>query len=155
MPDSDVRSDVQDHDQVVGERSTVASEAWSRPSAIAWFMGEQLRKSVHIEATAMEASWPSGMKAAINGVPSLSVLDGWCIEGHVEAVTGWSIGERVDAGLAPVAGMDACHAGALYDKLAKNVAPCFCEDRSRFIGIMRYAIALSGGFFNTYRMMVQ
>jgi starch phosphorylase len=51
--------------------------------------------------------------------------------------------------------MDACHAGALYDKLAKKVAPCFYEDRSRFVGIMRHAIALNGAFFNTHRMMTQ
>ena len=37
-----------------------------------------------------EASGTSGMKAALNGVPSLSILDGWWIEGHVEGVTGWS-----------------------------------------------------------------
>jgi starch phosphorylase len=41
-----------------------------------------------------EASGTSGMKAAVNGVPSLSVLDGWWVEGHVEGVTGWSIGTR-------------------------------------------------------------
>jgi len=40
----------------------------------------------------LEASGTSGMKAALNGVPSLSVLDGWWIEGHIEGVTGWSIG---------------------------------------------------------------
>ncbi len=51
--------------------------------------------------------------------------------------------------------MDACHAGARYDKLAKNVVPCFYEERSRFIGIMRHAIALNGGFLNTHRMIVQ
>ncbi len=103
----------------------------------------------------MEASGTSGMKAAINGVPSLSVLDGWWIEGHVEDVTGWSIGDGIDACLAPASGMDACHAGALYDKLATKVAPCFYDDRSRFVGIMRHAIALNGAFFNTHRMMVQ
>ncbi|UVT18378.1 MAG: alpha-glucan family phosphorylase [Nitrospira sp.] len=103
----------------------------------------------------LEASGTSGMKAAINGVPSLSVLDGWWIEGHVEDVTGWSIGEGVDACLIPASGMDACHADALYDKLAKKVAPCFYEDRSRFVGIMRHTIALNGGFFNTHRMMSQ
>ncbi|MDO9116516.1 MAG: glycogen/starch/alpha-glucan phosphorylase [Nitrospira sp.] len=103
----------------------------------------------------MEASGTSGMKAAINGVPSLSVLDGWWIEGHVEDVTGWSIGDSVDACLASASGMDGCHADALYDKLATKVAPCFYEDRSRYIGIMRHAIALNGGFFNTHRMMVQ
>ena len=41
----------------------------------------------------LEASGTSGMKAALNGVPSLSVLDGWWIEGCIEGVTGWSIGE--------------------------------------------------------------
>jgi starch phosphorylase len=103
----------------------------------------------------MEASGTSGMKAAINGVPSLSVLDGWWIEGHIEDVTGWSIGEGIDACLNPASEMDACHAGALYDKLATKVAPCFYENRSRFVGIMRHAIALNGAFFNTHRMMTQ
>ena len=42
----------------------------------------------------LEASGTSGMKAALNGVPSLSVLDGWWIEGCIEGVTGWSIGEK-------------------------------------------------------------
>lgn len=103
----------------------------------------------------MEASGTSGMKAAINGVPSLSVLDGWWIEGHVEDVTGWSIGDSVTACLDQGSGMDACHADALYEKLATKVAPCFYGNRSRFIGIMRHAIALNGAFFNTHRMMTQ
>jgi starch phosphorylase len=51
--------------------------------------------------------------------------------------------------------MDACHAGALYDKLATKVAPCFYGDRLRFVRIMRQAIALNGAFFNTHRMMTQ
>lgn len=95
------------------------------------------------------------MKAAINGVPSLSVLDGWWIEGHVEGVTGWSIGDRIDVCLEPASGMDACHAAALYDKLADHVLPCFYQDRERFIGIMRHCIALNGAFFNTHRMVAQ
>ncbi len=103
----------------------------------------------------LEASGTSGMKAAINGVPSLSVLDGWWIEGHVEGVTGWSIGERIDSCLEPASGMDACHAAALYDKLANHILPCFYKDRERFIGIMRHCIALNGAFFNTHRMMAQ
>ena len=40
----------------------------------------------------LEASGTSGMKAALNGVPALSVLDGWWVEGCIEGVTGWSIG---------------------------------------------------------------
>ena len=103
----------------------------------------------------MEASGTSGMKAAVNGVPSLSVLDGWWIEGHVEAVTGWSIGDRTDTCLEPNGGMDVCHAAALYDKLEQKVLPCFYKDRECFLEIMRQSIALNGGFFNTQRMMAQ
>lgn len=103
----------------------------------------------------MEASGTSGMKAAVNGVPSLSVLDGWWIEGHVENVTGWSIGDRVDTCTEPSGGKDVCHSAALYDKLEQKVMPCFYKDRERFIHIMRQAIALNGGFFNTQRMMAQ
>ena len=103
----------------------------------------------------MEASGTSGMKAAMNGVPSLSVLDGWWIEGHLEDVTGWSIGDRIDACLEPSAGMDACHATALYDKLEQKVMPYFYKEPERFMEIMRHAIALNGAFFNTQRMMAQ
>lgn len=103
----------------------------------------------------MEASGTSGMKAAINGVPSLSVLDGWWVEGHVEDVTGWSIGDRIEDCIEPSGDMDACHAASLYDKLERKVLPCYYKDRERFIEIMRHAIALNGGFFNTQRMMAQ
>jgi starch phosphorylase len=103
----------------------------------------------------MEASGTSGMKAAMNGVPSLSVLDGWWIEGHLEGVTGWSIGDRVEACLEPQPGMDACHAVELYRKLEEKILPCFYKDRERFIEIMRHAIALNGAFFNTQRMVAQ
>ena len=103
----------------------------------------------------MEASGTSGMKAAVNGVPSFSVLDGWWIEGHVEDVTGWSIGDRVEACMEPDGGMDAYHAAELYHKLEEKILPCFYQDRARFIEIMRHAIALNGGFFNTQRMVSQ
>jgi starch phosphorylase len=103
----------------------------------------------------MEASGTSGMKAAMNGVPSLSILDGWWVEGHVEGVTGWSIGGRIDACLEPVPGMDACHADALYSKFADKVLPCFYQDRDRFVDMMRHTIALNGAFFNTQRMVQQ
>jgi len=73
----------------------------------------------------------------------------------VEGVTGWSIGDRVETCLEPTEGMDGCHAAALYDKLEQKVAPCFYKERERFIEIMRQAIALNGGFFNTQRMMAQ
>ncbi len=95
----------------------------------------------------MEASGTSGMKAALNGVPSLSVLDGWWIEGHIEGVTGWSIGE---AGKSSDWGKDGA---SLYAKLEQAILPFFYHDRDRFIDVMRHAIALNGSFFNTHRMI--
>lgn len=95
----------------------------------------------------LEASGTSGMKAALNGVPSLSVLDGWWIEGHIEGITGWSIGEG-----GPDRSKDAI---SLYEKLEQVILPMFYQDRDRFIDIMLHCIALNGSFFNTHRMMQQ
>jgi starch phosphorylase len=99
----------------------------------------------------LEASGTSGMKAALNGVPSLSLLDGWWIEGHIEGVTGWAIGEgsRYETGDGDGEG----DAAALYDKLEKTILPLFYQQRDNFITVMRSAIALNGSFFNTERMV--
>jgi starch phosphorylase len=99
----------------------------------------------------MEASGTSGMKAALNGVPNLSVLDGWWVEGHIEGLTGWSIGEPIHG-----KGVERDHsrdAPSLYDKLEHAIIPLFYHDRERFIDVMRYSIAINGSFFNTHRMM--
>ena len=101
----------------------------------------------------MEASGTSGMKAAINGVPSLSVLDGWWIEGCIEGVTGWSIGPP-DGSAAATADHSA-DAASLYDKLEQIVMPLFYYNRDDFLEVMRHAIALNGSFFNTHRMLQQ
>lgn len=102
----------------------------------------------------LEASGTSGMKAAINGVPSLSILDGWWIEGCIEGITGWAIGERVDT-VSPQQDRSDTDAAALYDKLERVVIPLFYKQRQRFIDVMRHAIALNGSFFNTQRMLQQ
>jgi starch phosphorylase len=101
----------------------------------------------------MEASGTSGMKAALNGVPSLSVLDGWWIEGCVEGVTGWAIGNAA----APASPSDAAaDARALYDKLENVVMPTYYGRRRQFVQLlMRGAIAINGSYFNTERMMSQ
>jgi len=102
----------------------------------------------------MEASGTSGMKAAVNGVPSLSVLDGWWIEGYIEDTTGWAIGEPCD--INPV-GQDRCDCDAvsLYDKLEQVILPAFYKNRGHYLDIMRHSIALNGSFFNTHRMLLQ
>jgi glycogen phosphorylase len=100
----------------------------------------------------LEASGTSGMKAAMNGVPSLSVLDGWWLEGHVEGITGWAIG--VDGRHSGEPGPDSAEdAAALYDTLERAVLPTFYDHREAFIDMMRYTIALNGGFFTAQRML--
>ncbi len=101
----------------------------------------------------LEASGTSGMKAAMNGVPSLSVLDGWWIEGCVENTTGWAIGQ--DGRAADPAGDRSRDAAFLYDKLERKVLPLFYKDRVGYMNVMLHCIALNGSFFNTQRMVQQ
>jgi starch phosphorylase len=100
----------------------------------------------------MEASGTSGMKAAHNGVPSFSVLDGWWIEGHIENVTGWSIGPSPDAHLI---GSDTNDSEDLYRKLRQTIVPMFYQDREQWLSMMRQSIAFNASFFNTHRMVQQ
>jgi starch phosphorylase len=93
----------------------------------------------------MEASGTSGMKAALNGVLNLSVLDGWWIEACIEGVTGWSIGNDHD---------DADqHAAAIYDLLDSTVLPLFYADPARWRSMMKQAIGNIAGHFSSQRMM--
>ncbi len=99
----------------------------------------------------MEASGTSGMKAAHNGVPSFSTLDGWWIEGHIEGVTGWSIGSKATDG-----GNDnKSDVEELYNKLENVIVPLFYHDRDGWIEIMKHSIAINASFFNTHRMVQQ
>ena len=99
----------------------------------------------------LEASGTSGMKAALNAVPSLSILDGWWIEGCMEGVTGWAIGERGR----PVGEEDdpSRDGESLYTKLEHAVLPLYTRHRDCFIDIMRHSIAINGSFFNAQRMV--
>lgn len=97
-----------------------------------------------------EASGTSGMKAALNGVPSFSILDGWWVEGHVEGATGWSIGDSWGDESNPEKEL-----ASLYDKLEQTIVPLFYQRREDYLGIMRSTIALNGSFFTTQRMLSQ
>ena len=101
----------------------------------------------------LEASGTSGMKSALNGVPSLSILDGWWIEGCIENVTGWAIGEYQDEAHGERDRTE--DVLALYEKLESTVIPVFYRDRDKFSNMMLHCIALNGSFFNTQRMMNQ
>ncbi|MHB1224923.1 MAG: alpha-glucan family phosphorylase [Gemmatimonadaceae bacterium] len=98
----------------------------------------------------LEASGTSGMKSALNGVPSLSVLDGWWVEGCVEGATGWSIGD--DARLPQDPARDIPE---LYLKLERVILPMFYAMPYSYAAVMRGAIAINGSYFNTQRMVLQ
>ncbi|OGP64935.1 MAG: hypothetical protein A2169_13255 [Deltaproteobacteria bacterium RBG_13_47_9] len=78
----------------------------------------------------------------------MSALDGWWIEGCIEGVTGWSIGEKGSSDSSK-------DAASLYSKLEQIIIPIFYHGRDRFIDVMLHSIALNGSFFNTHRMVQQ
>ncbi len=104
----------------------------------------------------LEASGTSGMKAAHNGVPSLSILDGWWVEGCVEGVTGWAIGTEANAHPpASRAEADGADAESLYQKLFEVVLPAWLGPREKWIDVMRSTVALNASYFNAHRMVQQ
>ncbi len=114
-----------------------------------WELGEQLTGGVDVWINTplrpYEASGTSGMKAALNGVPSLSVLDGWWIEGCAEGITGWAVEDFDD---------EAREAEALYSKLEQCVGPLFAKPKA-WARMRQHCIAMNGTFFNTHRMLGQ
>jgi len=116
----------------------------------AWDLGALLTAGVDVWVNTpkrpYEASGTSGMKAALNGVPSLSILDGWWIEGCIEGVTGWAIEDGAD---------DAAEASSLYQKLETEVVPLYLEAPEKWARVMRNTLAFNGSYFNTNRMVKQ
>jgi glycogen phosphorylase len=116
----------------------------------AWDLGALLSSGVDVWVNTpkrpYEASGTSGMKAALNGVPSLSILDGWWIEGCIEGVTGWAIEDGAT---------DEEEALALYRKLETAVVPLYLEAPEKWARLMRTTLAFNGSYFNTNRMVKQ
>jgi starch phosphorylase len=116
----------------------------------AWSLGALMTAGVDLWVNTprrpYEASGTSGMKAAMNGVPSLSVLDGWWIEGCIEGFTGWAIEDGAN---------DAEEAASLYKKLETAVVPLYLEASERWARLMRNTLAFNGSYFNTNRMVKQ
>jgi len=114
-----------------------------------WELGAMLTQGVDVWINTprrpYEASGTSGMKAALNGVPSLSVLDGWWIEGCAEDVTGWAIDDAED---------EDGEAASLYDKLENKIAPLYARPNA-WARVQQHCIGINGAFFNTHRMLGQ
>jgi starch phosphorylase len=116
----------------------------------AWDLGALLTAGVDVWVNnpkrPYEASGTSGMKAALNGVPSLSILDGWWIEGCIEGFTGWAIEDGAN---------DQEEANSLYTKLENAVVPLYRDSQENWARLMRTTLAFNGSYFNTNRMVKQ
>jgi starch phosphorylase len=105
----------------------------------------------------MEASGTSGMKAAMNGVPNVSILDGWWCEGY-KPECGWAIGsgeeyEDMEYG-------NAIESAALYRLLEDDIIPAFYDRPggrapAGWLAMMKASIRMALGFFTSRRMVLE
>ena len=122
---------IQDYDMKIGKLLTRGCDIW---------LNNPIRP--------MEASGTSGMKAAMNGVLNMSVLDGWWPEGYVHGVTGWQIGNGYEG-----KDCDKVDSESLYDVLLMEVIPTYYGNREEWLEMMKASIEMSQWKFSAARMV--
>lgn len=104
----------------------------------------------------MEASGTSGQKAAVNGVPNFSILDGWWAEGYT-GTNGWAIGDNTEYD--SYENQDIADSTSIYDMLENSIIPTYYDVNAkgipeRWIKFMKNSIKTCGGNYSTSRMLV-
>lgn len=120
---------LEDYDMKIGRVMTRGSDVW-----------------LNNPRRPLEACGTSGMKAAMNGVLNLSILDGWWSEGCEHGVNGWQFGDGVE-------GSDQHDLDSLYRVLLEDVVPTYYERRNRWVEMMRASISMSHKRFSSHRMV--
>lgn len=142
----DLISQIQKYSDMLENVDVYFIEDYGMTDALDMLAGSDLWLNTPVRGK--EASGTSGMKAAHNGTPQLSTPDGWWLEGHIDDITGWNIGEDFVEG----EDEDRVDSISLYEQLA-HILATYHNDRKQWIKIMKRCIMLNASHFNADRML--